>query len=108
MIIDTKRRKHPGWFLKEEMKFRGVTAAWLAKQIGVKTAEITAIFNEEADITAEMAKLIEAATGISGDFILRIQNSFNAWKTEEDKELQKRVVAIRKTCSASAKPNRGR
>ena len=99
--IVRKQKIHPGFFLKKEMKFRGITAAKLAKQIGVKTVEITAIFNEEADITAEMAKLIEAATGISGDFILRIQNSFNAWQASENKELQKRVIAIRKACTAT-------
>ena len=88
---------HPGYHLKKEMNFRGITAARLAKQIGVKTAEITAIFNEEADITNELATLIEAATGYPAHMLLKMQYAYNEWKAEQNKELQAKATDIRRS-----------
>lgn len=97
MMVDVKITTHPGRILRKEMNFRGVTAARLAKQIGVKTAEITAIFNEEADITAELATLIEAATNLPAHVFVKMQHAYNEWKAEQNKELQAKATAIRRS-----------
>jgi addiction module HigA family antidote len=76
--IRMKNPAHPGGFVKSEIVEAldlSVTAA--AKVLGVTRPALSALLNERASLSPEMALRIEKAFGVSMDTLMRMQNSYD-------------------------------
>ena len=73
-----KSPAHPGGFVKAEVIGPlGLSVTAAADALGVTRAALSALLNERADLSPEMAIRIEKAFGISMDTLMRMQNSFD-------------------------------
>ena len=73
-----KKPAHPGRFVRHEIIEAldlSVTAA--ARVLGVTRAALSAVLNERARLSPEMASRIEKAFGVSMDTLMRMQNSYD-------------------------------
>jgi len=69
---------HPGGFVKAEVIGPlGLSVTAAADALGVTRAALSALLNERADLSPEMAIRIEKAFGISMETLMRMQNSFD-------------------------------
>ena len=67
---------HPGELLKEEIEYRGIRQAQLAKQMGVSPTLLNDILNERRALTPTTALLFEAALGVSSDLLMGMQTDY--------------------------------
>ncbi len=76
--IRMKSPAHPGGFIKGEIiEPLGLTVTAGAEALGVTRAALSALLNERAHLSPEMALRIEKAFGVSMDTLMRMQNSFD-------------------------------
>ena len=76
--IRAKDPAHPGGFVKSEIIAPlGLTVTDAAHVLGVTRAALSAVLNERAHLSPEMALRIEKAFGVSMDTLMRMQNSFD-------------------------------
>lgn len=81
--MDTKGHRlkappHPGGFIRAEIiepAELSVTAA--AEVLGVTRAALSALLNERAALSPDMALRLEKAFGVSMDTLMRMQNSYD-------------------------------
>jgi antitoxin HigA-1 len=82
--IRMKAPPHVGGFVKHEilapLEF---TATDAAKALGVTRPALTALLNEHADLSPEMALRLEMAFGVSMDVLMRMQNSYDIAKARK-------------------------
>ena len=79
-----KNPAHPGGFVKSEIIAPldlSVTEA--AMVLGVTRPALSALLNERADLSPEMALRLEKAFGVSMDTLMRMQNSFDIAQTRK-------------------------
>ncbi|MDZ3838555.1 MAG: HigA family addiction module antitoxin [Rhodospirillales bacterium] len=73
-----KTPAHPGGFVKSEViEALGLTVTRAAEVLGVTRAALSAVLNERAHLSPEMALRIEKAFGVSMDTLMRMQNSYD-------------------------------
>ena len=75
---------HPGGFVKSEIievLCLSVTSA--AQVLGVTRPALSALLNERARLSPEMALRIEKAFGVSMDTLMRMQNSYDIAQTRK-------------------------
>ena len=86
--IRMKNPAHPGGFVKSEIiEALGLSITAAAQVLGVTRAALSALLNERAHLSSEMALRIEKGFGVSMDTLMRMQNSFDiaqARKREAD------------------------
>jgi addiction module HigA family antidote len=76
--IRMKSPAHPGGFVKSEIiGALGLSITDAAHVLGVTRAALSALVNERAHLSSEMALRIEKAFGVSMDTLMRMQNSFD-------------------------------
>jgi addiction module HigA family antidote len=75
---------HPGEHLAEELRELGMSAAELARKLGVPTNRITGILNGEHAFTADTALRLSHFSGASVEFRLNLQSRYE-WRIA-DKE----------------------
>jgi len=76
--IRMKAPAHPGGFVKTEIiEPLGLSVTAAADVLGVTRAALSALLNERADLSPEMAIRIEKAFGVSMETLMRMQNSFD-------------------------------
>jgi len=68
---------HPGKHLAEELKELGISAAGLARKLGVPTNRITAILNGQRSITGDTALRLAHFFGTSAEFWLNLQSLYD-------------------------------
>lgn len=69
---------HPGGFLKHEiLKQYGLSVTKAAKVLGVTRPALSALLNERAHLSPDMAIRIEKAFGVSIETLMRMQNSYD-------------------------------
>jgi addiction module HigA family antidote len=69
---------HPGGFIRHEIaEPLGLSVTDAAKALGVTRATLSALFNERAHLSWEMALRVEKAFGVSMDTLMRMQNSYD-------------------------------
>jgi addiction module HigA family antidote len=72
------RPPHPGGFVRSEIiEPLELSVTDAAKALGVTRLALSALLNERADLSPEMALRIEKAFGVSMDTLMRMQNSFD-------------------------------
>ncbi len=82
--IRMKNPPHVGGFVRHEILAPlalNVTEA--AKALGVTRPALSALLNEHADLSPEMALRLEMAFGVSMDLLMRMQNSYNIARTRK-------------------------
>src|SRR6202040_714587 len=67
---------HPGEHLSEELRALGMSAAELARKLGVPTNRITQIMNGQRAITGDTALRLAHFFGTSPEFWLNLQNLY--------------------------------
>ncbi len=76
--IRMKRPAHPGGFVKSEVvEPLGLSVTDAARTLGVTRPALSALFNERARLSPEMAIRIEKAFGVPMDTLMRMQNSYD-------------------------------
>ncbi len=76
--IRMKNPAHPGGFVKSEIiEALELSVTGAAKALGVTRAALSAVLNERARLSPEMALRIEKAFGVSMDTLMRMQNSYD-------------------------------
>jgi addiction module HigA family antidote len=67
---------HPGVYLRELMGDYGLTAAKLARHIGVAPMRISFVLNGKRPLTAELALRLEKAFGITAGYWLNLEMQY--------------------------------
>ena len=76
--IRVKNPAHPGGFVKSEIiEALELSVTDAAKVLGVTRPALSALLNERAALSSEMALRIEKAFSVSMDTLMRIQNSYD-------------------------------
>lgn len=76
--IRLKNPAHPGGFIKYEViDPHGLSVTEAAKVLGVTRPALSALLNERAALSPEMAIRVEKAFGVSMDTLMRMQGSFD-------------------------------
>ncbi|GAO01023.1 plasmid maintenance system antidote protein XRE family [Komagataeibacter xylinus NBRC 13693] len=76
--IRAKAPAHPGGFVRAEViEPLGLSVTAAANVLGVTRAALSALLNERADLSPEMAIRIEKAFGVSMETLMHMQNSFD-------------------------------
>src|SRR6195256_319244 len=76
--IRMKYPAHPGGFVKSEIiEALELSVTDAAKVLGVTRPALSALLNERAALSSEMALRIEKAFGVSMDTLMRMQNSYD-------------------------------
>ena len=82
--IRMKNPAHPGGFVKSEIvEALGLTVASAARALGVTRPALSALLNERASLSPEMALRIEKVLGVSMDTLLRMQTSYDIARTRK-------------------------
>lgn len=69
---------HPGGFVKSEIiEPLGLSVTAAALVLGVTRPALSALLNERASLSPEMALRIEKALGVSMDTLMRMQTSYD-------------------------------
>lgn len=81
---------HPGEFVKSEIvEAHGLSVTDAAHALGVTRPALSALLNQRAHLSPEMALRIEKAFGVSLDTLMRMQNSFDiAQVRKREKEIR--------------------
>ncbi|WP_373511718.1 HigA family addiction module antitoxin [Persicitalea sp.] len=75
---------HPGEVLREEyINERGLTITEVAKGIGVARGNLSAIVNERAGISPELAVKLSEAFGNTAQFWINLQKNYELWNAEK-------------------------
>jgi len=70
---------HPGEILGEELKDRGISQKIFASSIGLQPSHLSALIHGTRNFTPSVASKIESGLpGISADYWMRMQGSYNA------------------------------
>ena len=89
--IRLKNPAHPGGFVRSEIiEGLGLTVTRAAQVLGVTRPALSALLNERASLSPEMALRIEKAFGVSMDTLMRMQTGYDiarARQREDDIEL---------------------
>ena len=76
--IRLKNPAHPGSFIKcEIVEALDLSVTDVAKALGVTRPALSALLNERARLSPDMALRIEKAFDLSMDTLMRMQNSFD-------------------------------
>ena len=79
-----KNPAHPGGFVKSEIiEPLGLSVTNAAHVLGVTRPALSALLNERAHLSPEMALRIEKAFGVSMDTLMRMQNSYDIAQTRK-------------------------
>ena len=83
---------HPGSFIKTEIiEALGLSVTHGSLALGVTRPALSALLNERASLSSEMALRIEKAFGVSMDTLMRMQNSFDIAKAR----LREHEIAVK-------------
>jgi addiction module HigA family antidote len=82
--IRMKNPAHPGGFVKSEIiEALELSVTDAAQVLGVTRAALSALLNERAHLSPEMALRLEKAFGVSMDTLMRMQNSYDIAQTRK-------------------------
>ena len=79
-----KNPAHPGGFVRSEIvEALDLTVTGAARALGVTRPALSALLNERASLSLEMALRIEKAFGVSMDTLMRMQTSYDIARARE-------------------------
>jgi addiction module HigA family antidote len=68
---------HPGEFLQEEVEERELKKSDFAREIGLLPGHLSELFKGKRNINARMAVKLEKVLGVSAEYWLGLQSSFD-------------------------------
>jgi len=72
---------HPGAILREDiLKEMNLSITKAAESLHVSRKQLSEVVNEGSAISAEMAVRLESAFGVTADFWLDMQKTYDIWK----------------------------
>jgi len=75
---------HPGEILREEfIKARNLTITEVAEGLGMARGNLSAIINERAGISPELAVKLSEAFGNTAQFWINLQKNYELWYAEQ-------------------------
>ncbi len=93
--IRMKNPAHPGGFIRSEIiEALGLSVTDASAALGVTRPALSALLNERAHLSPEMALRIEKAFGVSMDTLMRMQNSHDIAQARK-REGEIKVMAFR-------------
>ncbi len=87
---------HPGEVLKDEIEYRKISQAELAKKMGMSYKILNDILNERRSLSTTSALMFEAALGVPAESLMDLQLKYNIQAAMQDKSLLKKLNRIRK------------
>ena len=75
--IRLKNPAHPGGFVREIITELGLSVTAAAAALGVTRPAVSAVLNQRAALSPEMALRIEKAFGVRMDTLMRMQSAFD-------------------------------
>jgi antitoxin HigA-1 len=76
--VRMKNPVHPGGFIKSEIvEALGLSVTHAAQALGVTRAALSALLNQRANLSSDMAIRIEKAFEVSMDTLMRMQSSYD-------------------------------
>ena len=84
---------HPGTIIKSILMSIDKTQQWLADEMGVKKTIISDLVRGKRNVTANLAKEIEKATGYKAKYLLAQQNEYDLFVLRQEEE--KRAESIK-------------
>jgi addiction module HigA family antidote len=98
--IRMKSPCHPGGFVKHEIiEPHGLSETDAARILGVTRPALSALLNERATLSPEIALRIEKAFGVSMDTLMRMQNSYDIAQARK----REGEIDVTRFCSDPAK-----
>lgn len=82
MAIQQHNPPHPGGMIDRNYiePFKEVTAASIARELGVSKSTFSRLLAGKSDVTPEMAVRLSAVLGRSAESWLLMQDNYNLWK----------------------------
>lgn len=75
---------HPGEILREEfIKKRNLTITEVAQGLGITRASLSAVCNEHAGISPDLAVKLSEAFGNTSQFWMNLQKNYELWHAEQ-------------------------
>jgi addiction module HigA family antidote len=75
---------HPGEILREKyIKEHGLTVTEVAAGLGMTRPNLSAVVNERAGISPELAVKLSEAFGNTAQFWINLQNNYELWHAEK-------------------------
>ena len=91
----TRKRTHPGEMIKEMyMKPLELSVTSLAKSLGISRKTLSAIVNERAGVTPDMALRLSRAFSTTPELWLNIQQGYDLWVTENGDGDWQKVIPL--------------
>jgi addiction module HigA family antidote len=82
-VLRMKDPAHPGGLVREIITELELSVTDAAKVLGVTRPALSAVINERASLSPEMALRIEKAFAVSMDTIMRMQNNYDIARTRD-------------------------
>ena len=85
MAIQQHKPLHPGGMIDRTYiePFKNVTAASIARELGVSKSTFSHLLAGKSDITPEMAVRLSAVLGRTAESWLLMQDNYDLWKARE-------------------------
>lgn len=85
MAIQQHKPPHPGGMIDRTYiePFKRVTAASIARELGVSKSTFSRLLAGKSDITPEMAVRLSAVLGRTAESWLLMQDNYDLWKARE-------------------------
>ena len=85
MAIQQHKPPHPGGMIDRAYiePFKNVTAASIARELGVSKSTFSRLLAGKSDITPEMAVRLSAVLGRTAESWLLMQDNYDLWKARE-------------------------
>ena len=74
---------HPGEVLREYLP-DNLSITDIAQRLGISRQALSALLNQRAGLSADMALRLEAALGIDAGFWMRIQTAHDLWQARQN------------------------
>ncbi|TVR31081.1 MAG: addiction module antidote protein, HigA family [Nitriliruptor sp.] len=74
---------HPGEHIADELAARGMTAADLARAMGVDPGRVSRLVNAQVAVTGDTAIRLAEALGTSAEFWMRLQGDYELARARE-------------------------
>ena len=88
-MIKKRKPTHPGAILREHyIVLLDISITAFAKAIGVSRKTLSKIVNEKARITPKISVRLSKALKTSPELWLNLQQKYDLWEAENDKELR--------------------
>jgi antitoxin HigA-1 len=74
---------HPGEHIADELAARTMTAAELARAMGVDAGRVSRLINAQVSVTGDTALRLADAFGTSAEFWMRLQSDYDLARARE-------------------------